>query len=518
MSGVGPDKEFVEERVAFTADAKTPDKFNPRISVTKTVDRVGRAKVEKSFRPFQTNDISRVLDFENVPDPPPDGPMMHCEKGTEFPSRHFSLRGGFLFYFDLGDVSGTGQSHYVTYHGPPKGVIPLEKVRIEFPPGGRRVFREHAQTNARTGYELAILHTPSDPDTAPRPPAFVVAESLGQREKWANAIRARAQIEDYTKLRAVVAFAQDPSILTKPAELLKQKEIKQKEAATSEADRRGSAKDGKRSSNRKGKRGSTGTGKDGKGDGEDNIIQEALQEFGKSNFAEKAWIDNYFETHSEQSAADRCRQMEKWQDAIKRGLKGAVLEQYEYFVEASGEMTKMGREVVDLKTLVETQVETIKEMKEIDFSSAIVDPVDDNASDGGDMFQDRRKPIRNRKATGQVNNDYDSDVSSVSSDGDGSAKINDRAGGLPNGIKAPVFEKITIEIPTHLDDVTEEILAFVKESRYSDATDLWAKTKMEVNDIMQQVCAKLLYSVRTKTSRSFTARSYPFLIVLSFHS
>lgn len=153
------DNAYVEERVAFAADAKNPDKFIPRISVSRTV---GRAKVEKSFRPFQTSDISRVLDFENVPDPPPDGPMMHCENGMEFPSRHFSIRGGFLFYFDLGDVSGTGQSHYVTYHGPPIGVIPLDRVRIEFPPGGRRVFREHAQTNARTGYELAILHTPSD--------------------------------------------------------------------------------------------------------------------------------------------------------------------------------------------------------------------------------------------------------------------------------------------------------------------------------------------------------------------
>jgi hypothetical protein len=92
---------------------------------------------------------------------------MHCENEMEFPSRHFSLRGGFLFYFDLGDVSGTGQSHYVTYHGPPIGVIPLNSVRVQFPPGGRRVFREHAQTNARTGYELAILHEPKD-DSTPR--------------------------------------------------------------------------------------------------------------------------------------------------------------------------------------------------------------------------------------------------------------------------------------------------------------------------------------------------------------
>ncbi|KAL3919010.1 MAG: hypothetical protein SGARI_007306, partial [Bacillariaceae sp.] len=313
---------FVEERVAFTTDAKVPDKFVPRISVSKTLDRGGRAKVEKSVRPFETTDMTRILDYENVPDPPPDGPMMHCENEMEFPSRHFSLRGGFLFFFDLGDVSGTGQSHYVTYHGPPIGVIPLNSVRVEFPPGGRRVFREHAQTNARTGYELAILHDPRD-DSTPRPPAFVVAESLGQREKWAGAIRARAEIDDHTKLRAISSFSQD--VLTKPAELLKQKEDRKKEAAAAMESAAGH-KEGKKS-NRKGKRGATGT-KDGKGAGEETLVQEALHEFGKSNFVEKAWIDNYFETHSEMDAASRCKLMEKQQQAIKHGLKSAVLEQY----------------------------------------------------------------------------------------------------------------------------------------------------------------------------------------------
>jgi hypothetical protein len=50
-----------------------------------------------------------------------------------------------------------------------------------------------------------------------------------------------------------------------------------------------------------------------------------------------------------------------------------------------------------------------------------------------------------------------------------------------------MLERITIEIPPHLEEVAEEILAYVKESRYSDATDLWAKTKQEVSEIMQQV-------------------------------
>ena len=113
-NGGAGEKEFVEERVAFIADQERPDRFIARVSVSKTVDRIGRAKVEKSFRPFVTGDITRVLDYDQVTDPPPDGTMMHGEEtdsGMSFPNRHFCLRGGFLFYFDLSDVHGTGQSH-----------------------------------------------------------------------------------------------------------------------------------------------------------------------------------------------------------------------------------------------------------------------------------------------------------------------------------------------------------------------------------------------------------------------
>ena len=223
-----------------------------------------------------------------------------------------------------------------------------------------------------------------------------------------------------------------------------------------------------------------------------------LKEFGKSSFSDNNWIDNYFETHNEIDSASRCRLMEKQQEAIKRGLKGAVLEQYEYFVEASGEMTKMGREVVDLKTLNETLVQTIKEMKEIDFSGAILDPEEDeNASDGGDLFQDDRRKNRRRKTNRQNGGDDDSDVSSVSTEGDDSMR-NSRNTGLSSSAfgRVPVLEKITIEIPPRLEEVAEEILAYVKESRYSDATDLWAKTKQEVNEIMQQVRNDLAIEIR----------------------
>ena len=513
------DKEYIEERVAFIVDPDQPTQFIPRISVSKTTDRVGRAKVEKTFRQFQTEDIQRVLDFENVPDPPPDGPMMHGEgpdpNSLTFPQRHVTIRGGFLFYFDLKDASGTGQSHYVTYHGPPLGVIPLEKVKVELPPGGRRVFREHAQTDARTGYELMIMHRPdAGKEDTGRPHAFIAAESLSARDKWVAAIRARSSIDSPTKLRAVAygGGVTDPSLLTKPAEILKQKEAAKKEAAAAAAagergdrDRRGSSGGGMDSSSghnekgnkrsggtRKGKRQTTDrSGKGDKGDGgEDAVVQEALQEFGKNNFSEKTWIDNYFETHTEHDATLRCRQMEQWQDSIKKGLKNAVLEQYEYFVEASGEMTKMGREVVDLKTLVETQLETVKEMKEIDFSTAIRDPADDNASDGGeDLFNDKRGRKGGRRQSLDKFGDDGSDLSSVSSYGD-----DDVGGKGGRGVSGdgPQFrdeqsKEGVIEIPSFFDDATEEIMAFVKESRYSDATELWAKAKKEVTDVMQQV-------------------------------
>lgn len=474
------DKEYVEERVAFAVDAKHPDQFLPRISVSKTVDRIGRAKVEKTFRPFQTDDINRVLDFENVPDPPPDGPMMHGEgplNDMKFPKRHLCLRGGFIFYFDLGSVSGTGQSHYVHYHGPPIGVIPLDKVKIEFPPGGRRVFREHAQSDARTGYELAILHASND-DTA-RAPAFIAADSLGQRDRWANAIKARAEMELPTSLRAQI-YGQDEVYATKPAEILKEKENKKKEKAEKS--------EGKREQRRKGRRSAAQGKKDDMDDGEDNLIGDALQEFGKNNFLEKAWIDNYFETHNEADAELRARQLEQWQEAIKRGLKNAVLEQYEYFVEASGEMTKMGKEVVDLKTLVETQVETIKEMKEIDFSTDIREPADGYGSDGEDIFTDKRRGSRRRsQADGGLGADYDSDVSSVSSYGGDGERDGTGTNGQEPKYRDPDSREGAIEVPSFLEDAAEEILAFAKESRYSDATELWAKAKEEVTDIMKQV-------------------------------
>lgn len=464
--GGGIDKEFVEEKVAFTVNPERPDHFIPRISVSKTSGSSGR--VEKSFRPMEPSDVARILDYEGVPDPPPDGTMMHGEmdgNDIDFPSRHFCIRGGFLLYFDTNDVTGSGASHYVEYHGAPMGVIPLDKVTISLPPGGRRVFREHAQTNAKTGYEIAILHGGSaEGGDGNRPPAFIAAKSLQLREQWAEAIKARAGVERATKLRAVFNMAAGSAL--KPQDMLKNSG----NAVTADLLK---PKKGKKT------RKNLKLSDDKDGGGNENLVQEALQDFGKSNFNEKAFVDAYFEKYSEKDAEDECRLMEQKQTAIKKGLKTAILEQYEYFVEASAEMTKMGKEVGELKNMVETQVETIKEMKEIDFGlTSNLDDGDEEASFEDDVFDGARKS--GAAGSRRRLDDDQSDASSVSSNGADAPKFET---GLR--FRDPDSKEGVIQIPSYLDDSTEEITAYVKESRYTDATDLWAKAKKEVSGIMK---------------------------------
>ena len=183
-----------DEKVGYVADPSHLDRFLPR--VIKNGERI----------PFRKGDMKRVLDFDNVPDPPTGGAVMYCEdggaEGLKFHVRHMVLRGGFLFYYDVQDVYE--EEGDVEYLDEPLGVLPLNKCGVEFPPGGRRVFREHAHTDARNGYELVVYHAPDDADNEEtRPPAFLVLESLAQREKWRAALKARAEINEDTRLRVL---------------------------------------------------------------------------------------------------------------------------------------------------------------------------------------------------------------------------------------------------------------------------------------------------------------------------
>ena len=85
-----------DETVGFVADPSHLDRFLPR--VIKNGER----------NQFRKGDMKRVLDFDNVPDPPTGGAVMYCEdggpEGLKFHVRHMVLRGGFLFYYDVQDV------------------------------------------------------------------------------------------------------------------------------------------------------------------------------------------------------------------------------------------------------------------------------------------------------------------------------------------------------------------------------------------------------------------------------
>ena len=505
--GGGGSRNVREEQVQYYVDPEQPGIYVPRISVATTK---ASGKVEKTFRQFEASDMERVLDYEDCVEAPPDGILMVGEDdgngGYSFPNRHCCLRGNYVFFFDTEDVDDKS-GPYSNYHAPPLGVIPLDNVDMEFPPGGRRVFREHAHTDARNGYEFVVFHEPpelSDDEGGPgevqtekkeveggegvpgaggedgaaentpagpqaRNPVFLVAMTLGERQQWADAISSRAEFagKQPTMLRASYSTSRSKD---------KTGSVRQDVA---QGDRRKTAKPGDKDK--------------GKNifDSEDVEVSAAVNEFGATIFSEVKWMDNFFENNNDYDAPDKCDQMEHWQQAIKKSLKAAVLEQYEYFVQASGEMTTMGKEVASLKTLVETQMETIREMKEIDFSGCLKNYTKDEPDIMGTSKEEAAKKNGQKgpkKGLGLF--DEESELSSVlddlSSHQGGYGKHMQNQKQMDNNENE---DDIThqIEVPTWLDDVGEEISAFVKESRYTDAIDLWTKAKTEIAELFDKV-------------------------------
>jgi hypothetical protein len=448
-----------DETVGYVADPSHLDRFLPR--VIKNGER----------NPFRKTDMKRVLDFDNVPDPPTGGAVMYCEdggpEGLKFHVRHMVLRGGFLFYYDVQDVYE--EAGDVEYLDEPLGVLPLNKVGVEFPPGGRRVFREHAHTDARNGYELVVYHAPDDSDNEEtRPPAFLVLESLAQREKWCAALKARAEIDEPTKLRMVFETRfNDDEDHDAPLQKVKSRGMVRQSAAFYVAP--SPAKNGKKAS----KRALLELESD------DLDANRATEEFGRPDFSDEEWVDNFFRNNLDFDAPTKCRLLENWQASIKRGLKDSVLEQYEYFVDASTEMTNMGREVAALKSMVETQNECIKEMKEIDFNEGFggMLAMYDSDDEGMEPPHLRAGALRARRGQkSRLQDDAQSDASSISTA--------DGQNGIASKETFDPFEiQKYIEISPELEDISEEISAFIKESRYTDATDLLLKAKSEVDEI-----------------------------------
>jgi len=527
-------EEYKFEKVTYEPSRLNNGEFKPVVFATNNSKGQANgddAANEESYRDFESDDMVRVLDFDNMPDQPPNNAVFgHLEfelsdntvnddAPPKFPKRYFVLRGSFIFYCKTEDVEsiettksgGALQGRYHNMNGaprfkkPPLGVIPLERTVVEFPPGGRRCFREHAKTDARNGYEMMIRHmgrgggggdSSGAVTTKRRAPAYIVCDTNGQRELWKKAIvtRADAHRKD-TRLRAAGSTNMQGRDTSDP------------NSASAEV-----TTVGRRLHNNRGAEPPSALERRIGGNisvlagvlepEEQKDIDEALVQFGNSAlFEESEWVNKFFENHDEYESAVSTRKLEQWQSSIKKGLRGAVLEQYEYFVEASREMTTMGIEIATLKELVAKQVETIESMKNVSFELGALDPSKNmgNNNKNADFPDDEMEryisdeeeeddnAIATKKSVLSNDSSFWGDFVNTKSDVT-SPPITNR-GSFESSRKkydSDMAPMSSIEVPVWLDDVVEEIAAFIKECRYSDATNLLLKAKTEITDIMNQ--------------------------------
>lgn len=488
----------IEERVIHVLDPSAPSHiplFLPRIGVTRGSEEI---------RPFQNvNDIERVMDYPNMPDPPKDCLVMHCEapgvgneeeakdddgSGIVFPKRSAHIRGGYIFLSQPNKDKSNSDS--ANSSGGKIACIPLAGCSVEFPPGGRRVFREHAHTGARAGYEMAIHVKSND---ASKITCYIVLDSLGLRESWASAIRLRCDVGKR-------------ETLVRPGGIAGSRLMSAGEDIDGYYDKGSknnlSGPSGMSRSNKKQKQ--WGLQKPHQSDGPASSgnadLDAAIDQFGTHGFQEEKWLHEYLRKNSARELPGECDKLEKWMDVIKNGLRGAVLEQYEYFVEASREMSTMGREVAWIRTLVERQQEVLMSMKNIDFGTGLEEIDEAVGDDEYGYLSDEEKAFQD--AGGD-----DSSVGSSSSEessSKGNSRVPIRGSRRPSRVEqlrktpgaagiAPIAEgeptipsnSTYVEIPAYISDVTEEASAFIKESRYSDATALILKGKNEIADILE---------------------------------
>jgi len=537
------------EKVTFAASPLNNGEFIPLVEVGGSAT-TGNHDNHDNTRPFGASDLARILDFPNMPSPPPpSAPHGHLEfemddddqtirddAPPKFPKRFFCLRGSFIFYFDLADVAlhdprrRHGQELPEFLNGP-IGVIPLERTTVEFPPGGRRVFREHANTDATQGYELMIRHVPARSSstlnnadhagaegemgrsggakiTKRRAPAYLVMDSLGQRDAWAEAIRIRA--EAYRKETKLRSTGDGVSSIMEGG-MMEIDGIEGGGGGEIVASSRSRTRSKSSSPSRGGNVGLRSIGGDISllagiiEEKEQTDIKEALRTFGSQTFFhEKEWLHDYFKNHDEEEGRELCYKMERWQVSIKKGLRGAVLEQYEYFVEASKEMTQMGREVASLKELVQKQVEMFESMKRINFNLDV-----DLSRPGGGLHGDAEKG-ENATIEDETTRDSSDDDDDEDNDDDEKEDNDNLEGENEASKRSPSSRKqqksvrarkravtsptskssiskrsnSTIDIPVWIDDTVDEISALVKEYRYSEAAELLMKAKLEVRDIL----------------------------------
>jgi hypothetical protein len=486
-----------------------------------------------STRPIELHDFDRVLDFGKIiPASPADQVLRHQSGKDEndgskpFQEHLFCLRGCFLFYFNPQSVVRSDGSN-AHYRKLPLGVIPLERTEIEFPPGGRRVFQQHARTAGTRGYEFVIKHTPKDgtldAEKGIRREEYIVAESLTQREEWKAVLTSRSGgLKRDTTLRPGVAPPSEVNNSVTNAALSVASQRTLDQAGESKRNLGKGDSTSKLDLTEDSRVRSDGPKNDGSGEAtnagatfainslaqyaaNDNdeaggiMDNELLKQFTKHRFRDEEWIDQYFQTHTDLEAEAMSREIEQTQLSVKRGLRGAVLEQYKYFVEASCEMTTMGTEVTKLRKLVDYQADVVSEMKDVNFADAYTESdmmlEDDGMYYDEDDDDDSEDEDEEREAS--LEDDEDSAASSQSSSSAQKsqlAKARKEADSANTGVLEANAASGRMEIPEWLEDVTEEISAFLKECRFTEATDLTLKAKHEVSELLNQVSHRLSFS------------------------
>jgi len=519
-----------------------------------------------------------------MPSPPPSCLVMHCEPNDDddeddheggalaFRTRRAVLRGGYIILSnDINDESDDGNNNNskkkTKKESSDDGVvrcIPVEGSEVDLPPGGRRVFREHAHTTARRGYELAIrvryTHYSDGGDNNDNAndnqdkvyTCYIVLDTLNHRTSWATAIRMRCDVGLHKETLLRPGGIAGGRLLASAEEL-----YDTTSGTTTNTSMNNTSSRMQQSHLKKGKHYKMGImnnnnsssimTKTMEGGSGNTDLNEALTQFSTHKFNQEKWVQKFLQRHAVTDLPTECDKLEKWMDVIKMGLRGAVLEQYEYFVEASREMTKMGREVAFLRTLVERQQECLMGMKNIDFSVGLMELFMENDNNKGNSMMENDEydsdydddNVMRIGGGMMVDGDDDDDVSTSSSEDEGSNTRttpmksnlrNNRRGGREQrrvllgsgnnnnalssvdedqGPPSPNHQQSSsyIEIPAWIIDSTEEISSLIKESRYTDAADLIIKAKAEATELLssQNSNAPVVMNTPASLNSRFTA-------------
>lgn len=389
---------------------------------------------QKTFsKPFRPQDLERVLDFDDIQSTPPADSFLRVLIRDNFQEAYLRIRGGFILY--------KFQEQPEEY--PPIACIPLERTLVEFPPGGRRAFKDHAAAAARQGYEFAILDGEQHiPENLKRPRAYILAESNQQREEWAGAIRLRSELRNRdTKLRPKSEKEQETK-----------RNLRKHAFDEENMDFDPAWKQEKKP----------------------EFLDDATRIFGRSDYKEESYVTDFYTENEELKCNEKVRELEKFHGSVKLGLRGKVLEQYRYFVEASREMTVMGKEVSALREVVEGHVRCIQTMKAIDFGVVTLE---------GEDFSESEEEIG--MLEGEESSEGSSDDSSTEDFRVVARKSKKGTITRQGSLQSLDGEVVgAIQIPEWLSDVVDEITVLIRQCLYSDATELILKSNAELDEIL----------------------------------